>query len=102
MIREGTHTFDVAWQKIKDILDPIDVTIIILFFTLYKPFLKGVYNLVNRVRKEPKEYSQSFVGYLEQPVNYHIWFLPFLYLLDIFGVVFHALGFSHDKILDKW
>ena len=87
----------IAAQQIKSILDPVDITVIILIQILYRPILTWLYKLFSyfSVKVEGqvnKPFTASLFGYLEKPVYYHTLFLPSLYILDIIAVIFHALG----------
>lgn len=96
------------FQQIKNIIvDPIDIAIVIALIMGYKPALKSLYTFEEWLRrkfisKENESYHHTFNysiwGYLEEPFRLLSLYMPFLYALDLFTILLHALGLdAHIK-----
>uniref|UniRef100_A0A7S0SSL5 Mechanosensitive ion channel MscS domain-containing protein n=1 Tax=Chromulina nebulosa TaxID=96789 RepID=A0A7S0SSL5_9STRA len=87
--------------QIRSILDPIDISILVIFVTLCKPTLRLLYGIANGFKssKDKIPFERSFFGYLDEPVKYSAIFLPSLYIFDIFSVVLKSIGLA---TFGKW
>jgi len=91
-------------QQIHKIIEPTDVLVIGLTILCRKPLLKSLFAIQEKLRPlfpkpkypkhSPRLFEDSLFGYLERPTYYAVWFLPFVYLIDILTIVMHFLGFD--------
>ena len=97
-----------SWlEQIKDIVGPTDCALVVLAIIAYKPFLRALYQLQEWLRgrffpSSPSAhhhaYEYSFFGYMQKPLQFLAYYLPFLYCVDAVAIMLHAVGFdSHLK-----
>lgn len=107
VIGGGYRIFN-GWEQIKEIVGPADCALVAFCIFAYNPLLRVLYQLQEALRgrffpSAPSSsyehtFEYSFFGFMEKPLRFLAYYLPFLYLVDFFSIALHALGFdSHLK-----
>jgi hypothetical protein len=105
------------WQEITTLVHITDLIGITLALALYKPFLQYLYKTLHKdvnklliqptntsiaegsdketdnYQDIPSSYEKSFLGSMETPLTYFLWFPLFLYAIDIFSLFLGHYGF---------
>lgn len=98
--------FKAFVTNLKRVVNPIDALIIVGLLLVYKSALREMFNFTSSISKKMfrqsatssstdkkyPTYEESIFGYIEKPLGYTIYFLPFLYALDILSLALHAFG----------
>lgn len=96
-------------SQIRAIMEVPDLIFLALCVILHKRLLRGLHAGLQALtaklqpwnsskdgarNKGSESYEGSFFGYIEQPTTALVFYLPFLYIVDIASIVLHQLGFT--------
>lgn len=96
---EGQRNVGEMFSQIQSILDPIDITILLLAIQYHRPLLNWLHKISDSKNQVSKPYADSLFGYIEKSITYCIWFISILYITDVAAIFLKALGF---RLQGKW
>ena len=92
------HSIPQMWKVISQFHWFVLVDLAVVFFITqnYKRALLFVFHKLNSLRGDKAvPYSESLLGYLDRPISYAVYYLPFLYSLDFITLFIHTLGIDY-------
>ena len=86
----------IFFPKFIAILHPMDILGFTVSLFLYKPLLKLCHAICAKLsfEKEPTPYEKSLFGRCEGSVLWLMALIPFVYVIDLFSIAMHTLGFD--------
>jgi len=86
------------WAKVRSLCKSKDALLFVGLMIVHKPFLQILHKITTLVlgQKESdgrfRTYKHSIWKYLQKPVLWSIWFIPFVYVVDIISLTLHHFG----------
>lgn len=83
-------------QYLWNLVPPRDLIIMALLVLFHKSLLKFLYGIRNKIFGTDRPYTKSLFGFIEIPVTYFVWSLPFFYAVDMVSIFLQYLGVDHN------